>query len=341
MSPAGGDRLGACNSPRARRKRRCLREGWPPPGADQALSPTWQLSCSGREAELHETFDMKVASQAPTGEGESLVSPLEQMLDAAVESERHHWPHARLARYRADELARPTHAALAGGRSPRGARPPARVPPPARSDTRAQAEPLGQRPASETTGWVRVCAVALGPLTVLTAFLLPVSATSTARDPAVEISALTTRTPGPPAARVRDIPVDLAKGEPRQVDADEKSRSSTLRLLDAHADAVTRSSLESEARRSSGVSASPGRSEPSRSSLGPATQQAQAGTTHIFEKRAHVVTVDDLFGVGGNEPLPPEARDAPASASPVPSHARKPAHSAAASSSLFYQKLPF
>jgi hypothetical protein len=160
-------------------------------------------------------------------------------------------------------------------------------------------------------GWVRVCAVALGPLTVLTAFLLPVSPTSTARAPSVEIAAVTTPTPGPPAARVRDIPgVDLAKGEPRQVDADE--------------------------------STSPGRSEPSRSSLGPATQRAQAGTTHILaEKRADVVTVDDLFGVGGNEPLPTEALEAPASASRVPSRARKPAHSAAASSSLFYEKLPF
>jgi hypothetical protein len=58
-------------------------------------------------------------------------------------------------------------------------------------------------------------------------------------------------------------------------------------------------------------------------------------------KRANVVTVDDLFGIGGNEPLPPEALDAPAPAAPLPSRARKPAHADPASSALFYQESPF
>jgi hypothetical protein len=43
--------------------------------------------------------------------------------------------------------------------------------------------------------------------------------------------------------------------------------------------------------------------------------------------------VDDLFGVGGNEPLPPEALDAPAPAPPP--RTSKAAHRAGASSALF------
>jgi hypothetical protein len=45
--------------------------------------------------------------------------------------------------------------------------------------------------------------------------------------------------------------------------------------------------------------------------------------------------------VGGNEPLPPEALDAPAPAAPPPARTAKRARSAAISSALFYQKAPF
>jgi hypothetical protein len=48
-----------------------------------------------------------------------------------------------------------------------------------------------------------------------------------------------------------------------------------------------------------------------------------------------------MFGIGGDEPLPPEALDAPASASRPPPHPAKRTHNAAVSSALFYQKLPF
>jgi hypothetical protein len=60
----------------------------------------------------------------------------------------------------------------------------------------------------------------------------------------------------------------------------------------------------------------------------------------VAENQPDIYTVDDMFGVGGNEPLPPEALDAPATTAPR-SRPGKTAHGAPVSSALFYQKLPF
>jgi hypothetical protein len=191
------------------------------------------------------------------------------------------------------------------------------------------------------SGWVQVCAAALGLLAVLTASLLPVSPSSPARAPAGELGA------------------EVASGEPHRVDADRNSRSPPLQLSDAADGAAASVALDSEARnaagaaaqrstldsaapRSVGMSPAPGGSEPSRSSVAPAAQRAQAGAEHAAAgKRANIVTVDDLFGIGGNEPLPPEALEAPTSASPRPSRTAKAAHAAPASSSLFYHSSPY
>jgi hypothetical protein len=257
------------------------------------------------KAELHETFDMKVASQGREGEDShrQLVSPLELMLDAAVESERHCRAIAQRARDSADERARatprPMQAALAVGDrsvsiSPRRARAPAHLlaRPPARGRARVEAGPLGRGSASEVSGWVRGCAVALGLLALLTAFRLPVSPTSPARLPTSEPGAMTTQAPRAPA--------DVANGQAHQVDADRQSRSSMLRPSNARDGAAPRATLESELQRSGGSSAPAGSSEPSRPSLVPAAQRAQAGAGHVLaDQRAHVVPVDDLFGVGG------------------------------------------
>jgi hypothetical protein len=318
---------------------------------------------------------MKIASEAGTGEDSrrQLVSPLELTLDAAVASERHRPALARRASAdRADRLARatprPADPALAVGNGadttrPRRPHPPGRSPAGAPA-ARTQAEPLRQRPASDAAGWGGVCCVALGLLAVLMAFRLPVSPTSSARALSGELGDPTTSTRAAPAAvagaAVAGAAVAgaaVAGAEPQQVDADLPSRSSLLRPSDARDGAAQRatlepeaahapggeaepSSLDSEAHRAGSVSAFPDRRQPSSSALAVQPAQAEAGRV-VAEKRAHVVTVDDLFGVGGNEPVPPEALDAPIAAAPPPSRTGKPAGGPPAASSLFYQRSPF
>src|SRR4051812_3539382 len=137
---------------------------------------------------------MTGASQVGTGEDRSqlqLASPLEQMLDAAVESERSLSIMARRARNRAAVQAlaalHPTPAGVTRGRG---------------SDARssARAKPLGQRAASEVNGWLQACAVSLGVLALLTAFLGPVSPTL-----------------------LRGPSADVANSDPHRVDADRTS----------------------------------------------------------------------------------------------------------------------
>jgi len=261
---------------------------------------------------LHEAYDMTGASQAGTGEDRQLqlASPLEQWLDAAVESERSLSVIARRARDRAAAQALtalgPTPAGLAVGPG---------------SDARGGARPTqpGQRSASEVSGWLQACAVALGVVALLTAFLGPVSPTL-----------------------LRGPSADVAKRDLTQVDADRTSRAPLPAPLDPGRGAAARATLDLPAQRLSAVSAAPSPSEPSRSSAAPAAQPAPAGVAHVStEKRAKVVTVDDLFGVGGDEPLPPEALETPAPAAPPPARTGKRAHSAPISSALFYQKAPF
>ena len=295
-----------------------------------------------QQAELHGTFAMKVASEAGMGQDTSrreLVSPLELMLDAAVESERHRFAIARRARESGDERPRAPHTALVRQRSHATGLDSARAPTPLPASPRdrdgARAEPgaLGARRAAEVKGWVRVFAIALGLLALLTAFRLPVSPASRARAAAGELLASTTRT--------TSVVADAPRAEP-QLDAERKAQTSILPPSAAPDGAAARLSPESEARRAAGVSAAPGPSQPPHPSVAPAAQQTQAGTARVVAgKRAEVVTVDDLFGVGGNEPLPPEALDAPAPAAARPPRTSKPAQRAAVASSLFYERAPF
>ncbi|HEU4578590.1 MAG TPA: hypothetical protein VFS67_10065 [Polyangiaceae bacterium] len=288
---------------------------------------------------------MKVASQAGTGEHErqlQLVSPLEQTLDAAVESERHYWALAR-ARAEAEELARLNRVVqLAADRAEanhlRNARDRARSPegPGARG---APAQPL-VHPAAEVQNWVRVCAIGLGLLALLTAFRLPVSPRSRTAVLASAIALPAAQTTPVLAQSVRELRgpgADVSRATLEPVNIEPASRVAALRPSEAHDPA--RSTLAAAAPRASQPAAH--RPEPPRPTATPAAPPAPAAAAHASpQKHADIVTVDDLFGVGGNEPLPPEALEAP-TPTPAPPRTTKPAHRGATSSALFYQKLPF
>jgi hypothetical protein len=301
---------------------------------------------------------MKVASQVGREEGagaRQLVSPLEQTLDAAVESERHRW--VRAARRRA-ELMRvtphPVGVALAGGSAlkagPLGELRPAHVSAsvPARHGTRAKPAPFVRRPRLEVSGWVQLCGVALGLLAILTAFKLPVSATLP--PPARELGGLTPRAaPGPERADdVRASSGAVLAAEPQQVAPEPEPPNSMpptsmLQPSQPREGASARPTLDSGPLRSAVAPASPALPQLPRLSAAPVAQRAPASAGQVLPaKRADVVTVDDLFGIGGDEPLPPEALEEPTPAAPPPPRARKPTRAApAAPSALFYQTLPF
>lgn len=292
---------------------------------------------------------MTVSSQAGTGEGSQLqlVSPLEEMLDAAVESERPLSALARRAKERANQRAleaqRPTRAAFAVEDGSDAAiavsqRPSA----PARRGTGPVVGPLGQRLPPEVSGWIQGSAVALGVVALLSAFLGPVSPTSPAT---AVLIAPPLRTPAAlvePARNLHGPGNEVAQGEPQPVAGDPQSRVSLLRPLDPQEGAAAGAALEAGARHPVAGSPSAARAAPSRPSSAPAAPRAQVRAQHgSAEKQTDIYTVDDMFGVGGSEPLPPEALDAPARAAPPPSRTSKHAHAAAVSSALFYQKLPF
>jgi hypothetical protein len=291
---------------------------------------------------------MTVASETGTGERKSQlqrVSPLEEMLDAAVESERPLSALARRARERAAERA------LEVSRLREAARPvkdgsnaavAVRARPPAREGARAAPEALGLRAAPEASGWLQGAAVALGVVALLTAFLGPVSPSWRATTEVVMPTLPPPSVPAEPPHELSTPRVEVANSAPSRVDAELESRAAMLQPPAAPGRDAPRAALESEAPQSSAVPTPPARSGTAHAISAPAAPRAQAGAGRASaEKRADVYTVDDMFGIGGDEPLPPEALDAPASASRPPPHPAKRTHNAAVSSALFYQKLPF
>jgi hypothetical protein len=197
-------------------------------------------------------------------------------------------------------------------------------------------------------GWVQVCGVALGLLAMLAAFKLPVPVASPA--PASELGALTPRAapaPEPPGdALAPGAAVTTAEPQPER--AEPLSQTLMLRPSEPSAGAVARPTPDPGALHSVVSSASPAPAEPHQPSAEPAAQrapgsmgQSSAGPV-VPARRANVVTVDDMFGIGGDEPLPPEALEGPTPAVPPPAGGRKPTRPApAAPASLFYQELPF